>query len=124
VRNALLQAVGRGRGVREGGIPVIVVSNERLDLPLAAHEATVIKDEVAQTFMAAHTLTVRNPKYITLEKMTVTTKDLAQALGHSVEQTRRHCNTLTDLGLLARKGERGGWMVVNKETDSDGQTIP
>ena len=30
-------------------------------------------------------------------------------------KVREHCNQLTNFGLFARKGERGGWMVVNND---------
>jgi hypothetical protein len=119
VRNALLQAVGRGRGVRPDGIPVIVVSNEWLDLPLAAHDVPVIKDAVASTFMAVVQLSAENPKSNTLGTSAVSTAAIVGRCGISERTARDHCNKLTDLGLLARKDERGGWTVVNKDDDSD-----
>jgi len=45
VRSLLLQAVGRGRGVIESGVPVVVVSNEPLGLPFTAGELVPLKDD-------------------------------------------------------------------------------
>lgn len=111
VRNTLIQAIGRGRGVREGGVPVIVISNEPLSLPLISHEPPLIKDQVAKTFIAFQQLTVISPKSTILGKMTVSSSMIAEVTGYSVEETRRHFVHLNHLGLLQRKGERGGWMV-------------
>lgn len=119
VQANLLQAIGRGRGVRQQGVPVVVVSNEHLGLPLLAGESPIIKDPEAQTFMAMIKLTVKNPKYITLGKMTVTTAELAAQARLSAEETRRHCIHLMTLGLLARKGQRGGWMLKRPEAWDD-----
>ena len=157
VKNALLQAVGRGRGVRNGGVPVVVVSNELLDLPLLAFTAPIIKDEVTKTFLAIQELilknatiynvgkmsvsistedaavvthaskqqtrrdcgeleelTLKNPTIYNVGKMSVsiTTEEAAVVTCASNQQTRRHCGELQTLGLLARKGERGGWMLT------------
>jgi hypothetical protein len=86
---------------------------------LAGHDVPVIKDELASTFMAVVQLSAENPKSNTLGNSAVSTAAIVGHCGISERTTREHCNKLTDLGLLARKGERGGWTLVNKDDDSD-----
>ena len=111
VRSLLLQAIGRGRGVLKKGIPVVVVSNEPLGLPFMANALSSIKDSVGNTFMAVAELTDKSPTYNTVGKMSVTTGEVALASGCSTKQAGRHLNLLSSFGLLAKKGQRGGWTL-------------
>lgn len=111
VRDTLQQAIGRGRGVMEAGVPVVVVSNEPLGVPLASEDLVELKDSVAKTYACIRALTDKSPKYTTLEKMSVTTLDIAELTHQSEKQSLRHCTTLSNLRLLARKGARGGWYL-------------
>ncbi|QDV36975.1 hypothetical protein ElP_49060 [Tautonia plasticadhaerens] len=113
VRASLLQAVGRGRGVTEQGVPVVVVSDENLGLPLSAIPVPEIKDSEARTFSAFRELTAINAKYDIVGEIAVTAAELARHLGDVKErQVRNHLTHLTQLGLLAKKGERGGWTLA------------
>lgn len=113
VRDSLLQAIGRGRGIRNSGIPVVVVSNEPLGLPFMASKRAHIGDSVAKTFTVINKLTDESPKLYNVGEMSVSTSEIAKHSVHTERSIRRHCTTLLNLGLLARKGERGGWIVVN-----------
>ncbi len=113
VRATLLQAIGRGRGVTERGVPVAVVTNENLGLPLSATPVPEIKDPEARTFSAFLELTAINAKYYLVGEIAVTASELARHLGDVKEwQLRNHLTHLTTLGLLAKKGARGGWSLA------------
>ena len=112
VRSSLLQAVGRGRGVLEGGVPVVVVSNEHLGVPVATEELVLLKDPEARTLhVATMKLTEVSPTYISVGDSSVSTAQIADELAALTErQVRTHLSHLEHLGLLARKGSRGQWM--------------
>ena len=112
VRNNLVQAVGRGRSVRNGGVPVLVVSNESLAVPLLSEKLEPVKDSVAKTFLALAELSPENATIYIVGKTGVSTAMIAQCTGLSKTQTKEHCGTLLHLGLLARKGARGGWIMA------------
>lgn len=113
VKASLLQAVGRGRGITEQGVPVVVVSNENLRLPISATPVPEIKDPEARTFSAFLELTAKNAKYDLVGEIAVTAPELARHLGDLKErQVRNHLADLTTLGLLAKKGARGGWVLA------------
>jgi hypothetical protein len=113
VRATMLQAIGRGRGVTEKGVSVVVVSNENLGLPLSVTPVPEIKDPEARTFSAFLELTAINAKYHNVGEIAVTAAQLARCLGDLGErQLRNHLTTLTQLGLLAKKGARGGWTLA------------
>lgn len=106
----LLQAIGRGRGVTERGVPVVVVSNENLGLPLSSSPLPEVKDPEARTFSALLERTAINAKYDLVGEIAVTAAELSRHLGDVKErQLRNHLTHLTTLGLLAKKGARGGW---------------
>jgi hypothetical protein len=115
VRASLLQAIGRGRGITEQGVPVVVVSDENLGLPLAANPVPEIKDPEARTFVAFLELTAINATYNVVGEIAVTASELARRLGDVDErQVRNHLTNLTTLGLLAKKGVRGGWTLARR----------
>ena len=117
VRSSLLQAVGRGRGVIETGVPVIVVSNEQLGIPVAAEDLVLLKDPEARTLhFAALKITAVLPTDNTVGEIAVSTAEIVSALAQSDEvdalkkrQVRSHLSTLRQLGLLEMKGARKGW---------------
>jgi hypothetical protein len=113
VRATLLQAIGRGRGVTERGVTVVVVSNENLGLPLSASPVPEAKDPEARTFSAFLELTAINAKHDVVGEIAVTAAELSRQLGDVKErQLRNHLAHLTTLGLLAKKGARGGWTLA------------
>jgi len=114
VRDAMTQAIGRGRGVTNDGVQVVAVSNECLGTPLAPSPLRLMKDQEAQVLEACYTLTEQNAKIYIVGKTSVSTRDVATLVKLTERQTRTILNHLatTHLGLLRRKGERGGWEVV------------
>jgi hypothetical protein len=98
------------------------VSNECLGIPVASDELLPFKDSVAKTFIAMNELTAETPNIYIVGKTAAKSADLSRRTGYSVRQTRSHCHSLLLLGLLAKKGERGGWMLTDKATN--GTTRP
>jgi len=67
---------------------------------------------VAETFLAVVQLSDIFPTVNTVGKMSVSTAEVASTSGSSERQARRHLNLLSSFGLLAVKGDRGGWMLA------------
>ena len=110
VRAAIVQAVGRGRGVLEDGCDVIVISTEECGLPLADRpsipdltdkhcEAARLVAELSAT--AASKNAGRQP---------VTTARASESLGVGERETRYILGELEGFGMVRRVGERGGWL--------------
>jgi Primase C terminal 1 (PriCT-1) len=117
VRSNLQQAVGRGRGVIESGVQVIVVSNESLGVPFAAEELVLLKDPEARTLQIVTELSAVFPTVYIVGEIAVSVAQIVSQLAQGDElaalkerQVRSHLSTLEELGLLARKVSRGGWM--------------
>jgi hypothetical protein len=117
VADALRQALGRGRGLLTEGITVIVVSNERLGLVLADKPLPLVKDQEALTLQAVIELSTENANSNILAKTVVSTSELAQHIDLGKTQTKQYLLRLTSLGLLKRKGERGGWFLPSPNSD-------
>jgi len=133
VRAELIQSVGRGRGVCENGIPVVVISNECLNFPIldetefeplteiqvlalkAVFEFSVdsrlgkmsdSKDNTERTFFL---------NTITLGKMSLNPV-FGTLVGLKLKITTRHADRI--LGALSRRdlvekiSERGGWKIT------------
>jgi hypothetical protein len=125
VADALRQALGRGRGLLTEGITVIVVSNERLGITLSDNPLPLVKDPEAQSLQAVADLSTESANSNILAKTVVSTSDLALRRNISETQARMHLVSLTSLGLLKRKGERGGWSLPTESDDLGAiQAIP
>ena len=111
VQSSLLQAVGRGRGVIESGVPVVVVSNEQLGIPVAAEDLVLLKDPEAKTLhFAALKIAEVFPTSNIVGETSVSAAQIAQDLAAlDVRQVRTHLSHLQSLGLLEMKGARKGW---------------
>ena len=103
VRETLRQAIGRGRGVCDHGVPVVVVSNENLGCDLAAESLIELSDQVEATYRISHSLII--------EKGEMDTKIIAEKCKMSARTTTDHLNTIASLGLLERKSQRGAWIL-------------
>jgi predicted DNA-binding transcriptional regulator len=103
VRETLRQAIGRGRGVCDHGVPVLVVSNENLGCDLAGDSLIDLSDQAESTYRIAHSLII--------EKGEIDTKMIAEKCKNSVRTTTDHLNTIASLGLLERKSQRGAWIL-------------
>ena len=110
VRSAIVQAVGRGRGVLDDGCDAIVVSSEACGLLLAERQlipeltgkhSQAIRLVAKLSAMDASKNASRHP---------VSTARVAQSLGVQNRQTQNILNDLEGLGLVRRIGERGGWL--------------
>lgn len=114
VKATLLQAIGRGRGVTEQGVPVVVVSNENLGLPVTEAPVPEIKDPEARTFSSFLELTAKNATNDLVGEIAVTAAELAKHMGGDAKDRslHYHLNHLTSMGLLAKKGARGGWTLA------------
>ncbi len=122
VKETLLQAVGRGRGVTDKGVSVLVVSNESLGLQLADQPLPSLDDSEDETLQLAVMLTDTNAKYNILGNVSdapLRPADITAINGMSDRTARRHFQSLTSHGLLKKKGERGGvfvedWLLASK----------
>lgn len=115
VAEALLQAVGRGRGVTDRGVPVTVVSNEPLGLTVADEPLVPVTDPQAETYRRVVELTVQNAKDTPLAIRTVTTAEVTARSPHQESNVRKHLSSLSSHGLLTKQGERGGWLCNQAE---------
>lgn len=115
VKEALLQAVGRGRGVTDQGVPVVVVSNEPLGLTVADEPLVPVTDPQAETYRLVVELTVQNAKDTPLAIRTVTTAEVTARSPHKESNVRKHLSSLSSHGLLTKQGERGGWLCNQAE---------
>lgn len=122
VRETLIQAVGRGRGVTDKAVPVLVVSNESLGLPVADRPLPLLDDSEDETLQLTVMLTDTNAKDNILGKVAdpqpslgdvtvIRPADITAINGTSNRTARRHLQSLHTLGLLMKKGERGGVIV-------------
>ena len=131
VRAELLQAVGRGRGILEAGLPVMVISNENLGLPLCEIDVHPLPDGAIAVLDAMKRLseqkskgaagqkpdttdtqlTEQNSKEYLLEITSVSTSEIASAVGKSNRWVLELLKDLFARGLVQKIGQRGGWVL-------------
>jgi hypothetical protein len=125
VRAELFQAIGRGRGICPNGVPVVVLSNEPLGLPLLDCDIEPPGETGLRVLMeigrlaatnpkgeSKGELSATNPKYILLESIAVSTASLAGSLGMPERTIRWNLNDLLRRGLVEKIGQRGGWKLT------------
>ncbi len=108
VRAAIIQAVGRGRGLLENGCDVVVLSNEEAGFPVAdvgadLHPISASQADVLSAVVAL--IDLRNNRRCAL------TREIAEHCNLSDRQVREHLGHLEQQGLILRVGERGGWRL-------------
>ena len=110
VRSAIVQAVGRGRGVLEDGCDVIVISNEECGLTLA--DRPTIPDLTDKHCAAARLVAELSATDASknVGRQPVTTGKVSDSLDVGERETRYILNDLEGLGMVRRIGERGGWL--------------
>ncbi len=136
VKEVLLQAVGRGRGVCDRGVPVVVVSNESIGIDLANEPLHQIGESVDGTLRVVldllqkrplrssgklrgsskGELTDKSPIIDTIGEMSVNyfvTSDVTVNCQVSEKSVLRHLASLSSLGLLRRRGGRSGWELTD-----------
>ena len=116
VKETLRQAVGRGRGVNDNGVPVLVASNESLGLTLADQSLPLVSDAEDETLQLTVSATARNAidtiiaNHAVAPVVTDTVADLSR---YELRTVRNHLSSLSSFGLLKKKGDRGGWIVAD-----------
>jgi hypothetical protein len=133
----LIQAVGRGRGICEHGIPVVVVSNEELGYPLADWELHPVSDAMVEVLEVMRRLANEAPIAFTGHKSgsvmsgvslnivkempdiapptrdnATPTSAIASVTGKSRSTIHEILAHLLDAGLVSRIGQRGGWILT------------
>lgn len=130
VRAALVQAIGRGRGILTDGIPVIVFTTEECGVKFAdvGHEPRPLREDDARLlamFGVDHELSATRASAETPQENSYgesadpkladarfwSTTDLAKALGKPERTVRDMLGRLEVRGLVERDGERGGWRI-------------
>jgi ribosomal protein S25 len=115
VRAALVQAIGRGRGILEAGCEVLVLSNEECGLPLSDGSVETLNQSSVRVLAALRELTMENPIKRLIENSIVSTSTIASAVGLSVVHVRELLRALEQRGLVQKVGERSGWRLVATE---------
>lgn len=83
VKETLLQAIGRGRGVNENSVPVLVTSNESLGLALAKQPLHLVNDAEDNTLRL--TVPQSISPGLTQDHVLRTLADLDGGIGHPFE---------------------------------------
>lgn len=112
VRAALVQAVGRGRGILESGCEVIVLSTEECGLVLSDTGLEAFGGTSYRVLSALKELTMENPNKRYLGKSIVNSRSIAVATGLSPERVREVLRHFERRGLVQKIGERSGWRPV------------
>lgn len=113
VRSALVQAVGRGRGILPSGCEVILLSTEECGLLLSDSKLEPLNDLSHRAWLTLNELTMENANKRPLGKSIVNTKSIAESLGVSEVRAREILRHLERRGLAQKIGERSGWRAVN-----------
>lgn len=112
VRAAIVQAVGRGRGILETGCEVLVLSTEECGLRISDTGTTSVNRSAVRILEALNHLTLQNPNRASIGKWSVSTADIASATSLSKGEVRKQLVRLEQLGQVTKVGERGGWRPV------------
>ena len=128
VKEALLQSIGRGRTITPEAIPVVLISNEQLDLIISADNFIEVSDEEDSTLHTVLTaishihsqqvttqLSDSSPnKYILgdLSPKSVTSESVHKYFPkESLRNIQRRLKKLVQIGLLVRLNKRKGFML-------------
>jgi DNA-binding transcriptional ArsR family regulator len=112
VRAQLVQAIGRGRGILETGCEVIVLSNEECGLVISDAGLESLNGTSIKVLDAIRNLTLAFSKKDYLGKASVSTREIARAVGLSLPRVRHVLGGLERRGLVQKLGERSGWALV------------
>jgi hypothetical protein len=137
VRAELQQCIGRGRSIRENGIPTVVVTTEDLGVTLVDYELQTLNEfddkvlAALQTISgatdtsskglegsAAGELTDTFPNIYVLEKVSVKSAQLATHLHAGERAVRRSLTRLEKAGCARRLSARGGWLPVFHDSEN------
>lgn len=109
VRAAIVQAVGRGRGILDSGCEVILLSTEECGLLISDSELKAMNGSTARILAVLNELTMENANKYILGNSIVSTSVIAKTAGLSPVRTRELLRDLEQRGLVNKVGERGGW---------------
>jgi hypothetical protein len=115
VRATLVQAIGRGRGILESGCDVLVFSTEECGLRISADLCPWMNEPMAEVYGAVRDLTATKSKKYYLEKVAVSSAEVADHLSKPERTIRRCLSELEPLGLLERLGPRSGWRLKPRD---------
>jgi len=116
VRAAIVQAVGRGRGVMETGCEVIVLSNEECGLRLSdRNDLKPMGATEAKALVLVTELSLQNVKNILgkgSDNLGISTGEISRRISVNVSRARKLLVSLEHRGLIRRVGSRKGWLPV------------
>lgn len=141
VASELQQSIGRGRGICENGIPVIVLSNEPLELPLADFELKPLTESEVEILNKLTQLVSKGLEGVDSDNQLtqqlskglqpeltqhfpnnilgngcVSTSEIATAIGKSCQYVRKTLADLAERGHVHRVGKRLGWIPTQPPT--------
>jgi len=107
VRAELIQAIGRGRSILPKGIPVYVVTTEKLSL--VESETSDILIALEGSYAPLDDQGMRILELLNERRVILTTREIAVKLGHSERWALEMLRLLAGQGRVRRVGSRGGW---------------
>jgi hypothetical protein len=123
VRNEQLQADGRGRGICDAGVPVLVVSNEDLGFPLCEMAVQPMPDAEVFVLDTMKRLCGTFPNITIIEKVPHSSTSIATEAGLDRRRVIRILNALLARGLVQKIERRGGWALPS-HTTATGTIVP
>lgn len=126
VRAAMVQAIGRGRGILETGCEVIVLSNEECGLVISDAGLDLLNASAVRVLAALEKLTMENANKGILANSIVSTSRISNETNLSPVRVRELLRMLERRGQVCKVGERGGWRLVtcdDSEPNSPAETV-
>lgn len=137
VRAELTQCIGRGRSIRENGIPTIVVTTEDLGVTLVDYELQTLTEFDERVLVALRSLegasdTVSKeveksvttdlsdtfPNIYIIGKVSVKCMQIVARLTVGERSVRRSLVRLEKAGCVRRVSKRGGWISISNDSVS------
>lgn len=113
VRAALVQAIGRGRGILNTGCEVLVLSNEECGLRISDAGMETLNENSVLVHATLIRLSLPNANNSLLGNGSVSSSEIAQATSLSQSRVRKILAMLERRGCVSKVGERGGWKPVS-----------
>lgn len=123
VRAAIIQAIGRGRGILTDGCEVIVLSTEECGLRISDSEPTRLNEQELNILTVLTELAPQNPNNIYLGKAGAKSEVVARKTGLSRSRVWTLLSNLERRGLVCKVGERGGWRLVAGSIDTPPKAV-
>lgn len=125
VRAAIVQAVGRGRGILETGCEVVVLSTEECGLLISDAGMQTLNGSSARVMTALRDLCAQNPNKYYLGNCAPKSTEIAARVGVGLRQIQITLSALERRGLVRKIGERSGWLLTDhpESAESDAPAI-